>query len=91
MRQAALIRINTKELRDKLESLGYDYSGFDKLENPCIATSMKRAPYTTDILPGSYSCISLEAATSLDPRRTWGAPYRIDCGEDVELFLKYCT
>ena len=91
MRQAALIRINTEELRNKLEDLGFEYSGFDRLENPCIATSMKRAHFTTDVLPGSYSCISLESATSTDPRRTWGPPYRIDCGEDIELFLKYCT
>ena len=76
--KAAFIKLNTPEIREKLESLGFHFSGFGDIDNGEVITT-------------SITCLPMSSVLSTDPRLTWGTPYRIDCGTDIDLFLSYCV
>lgn len=68
------IRKNTPELRKRLSDLGYRQ--LRCLEGECLVTGV-------DLV----SSISAECFDNKDPRITWDAAGRIDCGDNEELFL----
>lgn len=77
--QPAFIRKNTRELRKKLEELGYEHPA-DIIEDErfCIATSP---------ISCKYFIIIKEAFDDTNPHRTWNCAGRIDCGTNEYLFL----
>jgi hypothetical protein len=90
--KAAFIKLNTSEIREKLESLGFHFSGFGDIDNGEVITTSITVQICPDrIVPGCYSCLPMSSVLCTDPRLTWGTPYRIDCGTDIDLFLSYCV
>jgi hypothetical protein len=78
--QACFIRKNTPELRKKLEDLGYKKSEFGSDLNNSIATTVSNDKQ-------SYTCIREQSFDDTNPHTTWGFEFRIDCGDNEELFL----
>lgn len=78
--QSCFIRKNTPGLRKKLEDLGYKKSKFGSDLNNSIAT-------TTSNDKPSYTCIREQSFEDTNPHTTWGFKFRIDCGDNEELFL----
>lgn len=70
---AAFIRLNTTEIRKRLEEFGYTDSKFGNIDNDSIATS----DYTKH-----YTIIPHEWYDRIDC--SWKCNDRIDCGIDVE-------
>lgn len=78
--QACFIRKNTPELRKKLEDLGYKKSEFGSDLNNSIVTTVSNDK-------SSYTCIREQSFDDTNPHTTWGFKFRIDCGDNEELFL----
>lgn len=78
--QSCFIRKNTPELRKKLEDLGYNKSEFGSDLNNSIATTVSNDKST-------YTCIREQSFDDTNPHTTWGFKFRIDCGDNEELFL----
>lgn len=70
------IRKNTKEIRNKLEKIGYSKNKFNGL-NDCILTS----PVSNSFYEVPVSCLD-----DKNPHSSWGL-CRIDCGTNEELFF----
>lgn len=77
--QPAFIRKNTRELRKKLEELGYEHPA-DIIEDErfCIATSPISCKYFT-ITKGAFD--------DTNPHCTWNCAGRLDCLTNEDLFL----
>ena len=78
--QACFIRKNIPELRKKLEDLGYNKSEFGSDLNNSIATTVSNDK-------SSYTCIREQSFDDTNPHTTWGFKFRIDCGDNEDLFI----
>ena len=78
------IRKNTKELREKLEAMGYSHvnNGHGEWHIPMSQLSYLR----TDIV-SNYPCTGKDFAYYMDTNGYWYDSW-VDCGEDEEMFLK---
>lgn len=76
-KQGCFIRKNTPELRAQLEKLGYEYSGFYKVDFSVLATTACNS---------HYSCVTDVLMDHPDDRIHW-RNNRIDCGTNEKMFL----
>lgn len=76
-KQGCFIRKNTPELRAQLEKLGYEFSGFYKVDFSVLATTACNS---------HYSCVTDVLMDHPDDHIHW-RHNRIDCGTNEKAFL----
>lgn len=75
--QSCFIRKNSKELQNELNEIGYKSTN-NLVDKGCIATSS---------MHGVYTVIDEWQWSSGNPHVTWNNGFRIDCGNNEDLFL----
>lgn len=83
--QSVLIKKNTQELIEKLINIGYHFSGIGAWA--ITDGNQKKSYIATTSSTGHFSCITEHAWESSNPHVTWHNGNRIDCEENIDMFL----